>query len=55
MILSADGGDDGVRDAVITFEMESNDADTLAKNVVVDLIMRAIDGDGGGTSDNDGR
>lgn len=54
MILSANSWDDGVRDAVVTFEVESNDAYTFAKNVVVDLIMWAIDGDGSGTSDNDG-
>jgi hypothetical protein len=54
LILSTDSGDDGVGDAVATFEVESNDADTFAKNVVVDLIIRAVDGYGGGTSHNDG-
>lgn len=54
MILSTNGGDDSVRDAVATFEMESNDADTFAENVVVDLIMRAVNGYGGGTSYNKG-
>jgi len=54
LILSANSGDDGVRDAVATFKVESDDADTFAKNVVVDLIIRAVDGYGGGTSHNDG-
>ena len=54
MILSANGGDDSVHDTVVTFEVESYDADTFAENVVVDLIMRAVDGYGLGTSHNDG-
>jgi len=46
LVLPANSWNDSVGDAVAAFEVESDDADTFAKNVVVDLIMGAIDGDG---------
>jgi hypothetical protein len=54
LILSTNSGDDGVGNAVTTFEVESHDADTFAENVVVDLIMRAVDGYGDGASHSNG-
>ncbi len=48
LVSSAGGSGDGVGDAVTAYEVVAYDADTLAEDVVVDLIIGAGDGGGSG-------
>lgn len=49
MVLSADSIGLCVLDTVTTYEVIADDADTLAEDVVVDLIIGAGDRDGSGS------